>query len=239
MLSRLGLWLAFACLVPVAASAQDSSHWGVVVSVSPQHSWRTIPKVTEYLFDPGETADVQSTDFRIGIARGRDLGGDWGVSYVRKNVEDNSRFENSTELCVNNAPCTTEVSAFALTRSLTLSGVEGHKFVPFVTLARRVQVGMNFAGGVAKWEGDVELHEFASVPVFDPRSNQFSFRRDEQVSTRSAKEIVSFSPWVFGKVELAGAAVLAPGFKVRVSGGFDFPGYTVFSVTGVVLLGAR
>jgi hypothetical protein len=229
------------CLVPRVASAQDPSHWGVVVSISPEHSWRVIPELGEVVFTLGESVEARSTDFKIGIARGRDLGGDWGVSYVRKNVEDGSRFGTTTELCTGNnaSQCATVPSDFALTRGVVVSGVEVHKFVPFVTIKRRAQIGMNFAGGVAKWEGDLEYHEFNEDFTFDPRTGQPSFRRTEAVTTRSAKELPAYSPWTFGKVEVAGAAILAPGFKVRVSGGFDFPGYTVFSLTGVVLFGAR
>jgi hypothetical protein len=43
----------------------------------------------------------------------------------------------------------------------------------------------------------------------------------------------------FGKVEAAVGVILAPGVKIRGSGGFDFPGYTMFSITGVFLFGAR
>ena len=44
---------------------------------------------------------------------------------------------------------------------------------------------------------------------------------------------------MFGKVEIAVAAIVVPGLKIRASGGFDFPGYTVFSLTGVILFGAK
>jgi hypothetical protein len=52
-------------------------------------------------------------------------------------------------------------------------------------------------------------------------------------------EIVSFSPFTFSKVEAAVAAIVVPGLKIRASGGFDFPGYTVFPLTGVILFGAK
>lgn len=189
MVSRVSVILAVACLLPSLASAQDRSHWGVVVSLAPDHSWKTIPRLSEFLFDPGETVDIRSTDFRIGIARGRDLGGDWGVSYVRRNVADASRFENTTELCTGNDQCVTAPSEFALTRGVTQSGVEVHKFIPFVTIKRRVQIGLNVAGGVAKFEGTVESHAFNTDFSFDPRTGQGTFRQVETVSTRPMSEL--------------------------------------------------
>lgn len=235
---RLSALFVVACLFPAAATAQNASHWGVVVSFAPEHSWKVIPKMTEFLFDPGENVDVRSSDFRIGIARGRDLGGDWGVSYVRRNIADGSRFENTTEICSGNTQCVTALSEFALTRGVTQIGVEAHKFIPFVTIKRRVQVGLNVAGGVSKFEGNVEFHEFNFDFSGDPRSPQFG-RRVEAVSTRPMSEIPTFSPFPFGKVEAAVGVILAPGVKIRGSGGFDFPGYTMFSITGVFLFGAR
>jgi hypothetical protein len=236
---RLSTLFVVVCLFPAAASAQNASHWGVVVSFAPEHSWKVIPKMTEFLFDPGEHVDVRSTDFRIGIARGRDLGGDWGVSYVRRNIADGSRFENTTEICTGNTQCVTALSEFALTRGVTQIGVEVHKFIPFVTIKRRAQIGLNVAGGVSKFEGSVEFHEFDTDFTFDPRTGQVTNRRVESVSSRPMSDIPTFSPFPFGRVEAAVAVILAPGVKIRGSGGFDFPGYTMFSITGVFLFGAR
>jgi len=91
---------------------------------------------------------------------------------------------------------------------------------------------------VSKFEGNVEFHEFNFDFSGDPRSPQFG-RRVEAVSTRPMSEIPTFSPFPFGKVEAAVGVILAPGVKIRGSGGFDFPGYTMFSITGVFLFGAR
>jgi hypothetical protein len=126
-----------------------------------------------------------------------------------------------------------------LTRGVKQIGVEVHKFIPFVTIKRRVQVGLNVAGGVSKFEGTVEFHELNPQFSFDPRTNQSTVRVTEATSSRPMSEIPTFSPFPFGKVEAAVAVILAPGVKVRGSGGFDFPGYTKFSLTGVFLFGAR
>lgn len=50
---------------------------------------------------------------------------------------------------------------------------------------------------------------------------------------------MSLSPFPLGKVEAAVAVIAAPGLKIRASGGFNFPGYSVFRITGVYLFGAN
>jgi hypothetical protein len=225
-------------LIPSVGRAQDPSHWGVVASVTPGQSWNIVSPLDEYIFDisgGGET-EVSSTDFSIGIARGRTLGGDWGVSFVRRTIDDDSRFESVGEVCINNS-CVEEIDEFYLTQGVTYTGVEFHKFVPFVTIGSRVQVGMNFAGGVGKFDGQLEKHEFRTE--FNFASGQPVPVRTERVTTEQMEEFVSLKPFPLGKVEVAVAGIIAPGIKIRASGGFGFPGYTVFRITGVYLIGAN
>ena len=40
-----------------------------------------------------------------------------------------------------------------------------------------------------------------------------------------------------GRVELAGAVLIGPRFKVRVGGGFSYPGTNAVAVTGVYFFG--
>jgi len=49
-------------------------------------------------------------------------------------------------------------------------------------------------------------------------------------------ELLSVFPLV--KLELMGAVIAAPSFKIKVAGGLNFPG-TGFRVLGVYLFGAR
>ena len=65
-------------LSPQLARAQDS-HWGVTASFVPQ--WEPIPELYEQLW--GEELPVTGREFRVGIVRGSDRGGDWSVSVVR------------------------------------------------------------------------------------------------------------------------------------------------------------
>ena len=41
------------------------------------------------------------------------------------------------------------------------------------------------------------------------------------------------------KAEVAAGAILAPGLKVRFSGGVNMPSYITFRISGVYLFGAR
>lgn len=219
-------------LIPAAGRAQDPSHWGVVASITPSQSWNVVSPLDEYIFEHEGTADLSGTDFSIGIARGRTLGGDWGVSFVRRAVKDGSRFESVGSFCTNNV-CSDQVDEFYLTESVTYTGVEVHKFVPFVTIAGRVQIGMNFAGGIGKFDGQLEKHDFQT------QFTQSGLVRTETITTEEMEDLVALKPFPLGKVEAAVAGIIMPGLKIRASGGLNFPGYTVFRITGVYLFGAN
>jgi hypothetical protein len=228
------IFLVSALLVPAAATAQDRSGWGVVASFTPKQSWKIVEGLDEFIFSHEGSADLSSTDFSIGIARGRTRGGDWGVSFSRRSIADDSRFQSDTELC-DATGCTAAISEYYLTRGVTFSALEVHKYVNFATIARRVQVGLNVAGGIGAFDGELERHQFD----FDFRvvNNQFVPVQIESVEAVPARDIQGFSPFPLGRVEVAVGGILAPGLKLRVSGGFNFPGYTTIRVTGVYLFG--
>jgi hypothetical protein len=81
----------------------------------------------------------------------------------------------------------------------------------------------------------LEHHDFTTDFVFS--GGQFVHRRIETLSTEAAEDLPSFRPFPLGKVEAAVAVIVAPGLKVRASGGFNFPGKAVFRLTGVYLFG--
>ena len=241
---RLTTWIVAMVLVPAFAGAQDRSHWGVIGSVTPAQNWNVISPIDEYVFSHGGTADVTSADFSIGIARGRELGGDWGVSFVRRSVKDDSRFESFGELCFDT--CTEELSEALRPRRVRYSGVEAHKYFNFATIARRVQIGLNVAGGVGRFEGNIERHYFYPEPVFDARGvpvlgagGSLLYRTREEVLLETADQLPSFTPFPLGKVELALGVIAAPGLKIRASGGFNFPGYSMVRVNAIYLFGAK
>jgi hypothetical protein len=230
--------LIMVVFLPGLAHAQNPpSHWGVVMSFTPERSWNVNSKFGEFLFDDAETAEIEGSDFSIGIARGRDGGGDWGVSFVRRSVKDGSLFESTGLNCDQNNNCTTELSSRHFTRGVKYTGVEFHKFTPFVTIQQRVQIGLNYGGGVGSFSGDLERHFFRQEFFFS--GGQPRTRTVEDVTMEPMKDFPSFSPFPLGKVEAAVAVVVVPGLKVRASGGFNFPGHDVFRLTGVYFFGAN
>src|SRR4051794_35923468 len=86
--------IAIAVVLPTSARAQDGPHWGVTGAIIPH--W-DVPSQFNTLVDG--TVNVTGRDFTIGIARGRELGGDWGVSFVHKRITDGSRVDNAAPLC--------------------------------------------------------------------------------------------------------------------------------------------
>ena len=148
-------------------------------------------------------------------------------------------------------------------RDVRLDGVEVHKFIAFATIANRVQIGMNIGGGIGSVNGAIDTESFQSnytctyplgtlPPYFDPN---FQFTEDfdqcvgatksppvtvqtgatsEDVSRMLAIESSKRLP--IGRVEVAGAVLLGPRFKVRVAGGLNYPGTNAVSVTGVYFL---
>jgi hypothetical protein len=53
------------------------------------------------------------------------------------------------------------------------------------------------------------------------------------------KDIYALEFVPLGRIEIAAAAILTPGLKVRVSGGFSFPATQVFSITVNYLFGSQ
>jgi hypothetical protein len=217
---------------PASALAQSSS-WGVVASFNPE--WKAGAPF-EKMFGSG--VDIKGSDFSIGIARGRELSGDWGVSYIRQRWNDGSGVNDVEQDCSSFSNGCFTSGEFYRTQNVVLSGVLVHKFIPFGTIKRRVQIGMNVAGGVGTFSGTIERHDLFSDTTFDPRTGRLLGVQQEMVSTIPAEEEL-LSRFPIGKVQAAVAVIVARGLKVRFAGGLDFPGTNKFSVTGVYLIGAR
>ena len=104
----LGALLALPTLVAAQPNAAtDPSRWGVAVGFIPSFEISggssAIGKLAEVMFDRGdEGLDVKGSDFRIGIVRGRRLGGEWGVSYIRRSFDKDSTQGGTSEFCFTN-----------------------------------------------------------------------------------------------------------------------------------------
>lgn len=196
---------------PLCAAAQSfNSRWGVQASFVP--SW-SVPEAAKDLFD-AETLTVEGSELRVGVVRGRTLGGDWGISYVQKMLDDGSFTESP--------------SFTRTTEGVTVRGVAIDKFAPFGTIKERVQIGMIFGIGVGQASGVVRHFDKQTGDTADVEAKRFfsPFGQDIPVVP-------------LARVELAVAAIVMPGLKIRASGGVNYPGVSRFTLGGVYLFGER
>lgn len=214
MFRRIAL-VVLAILAATPAAAQDQ--WGVSFALTP--SWETGPGVNR-LF-AADRVDMRGSDFRFGFVRGFELEGDWGMSFVRTTINSNSSLDVDVSPC-GRGSCGTFLRTVEPTR---LTGFEFHQFQPFKTWRNRVQLGMLGAVGLGWLRGQVYKRtttEDSDVEAFDA----------------SAGELFPPSQSVLPllRMEVAAAAIVVPGLKVRASGGFSMPGYHTFGLSVVYLI---
>jgi hypothetical protein len=227
---------AFVGCATDAFSQDRQSHWGVSASFVP------------YWFFPEPLADAWDMDtdmsgmeMRVGIVRGSDLGGDVGVSFVKKRVSDDSRVFVQQTGCVDGPSGTPACArgAYHVTQGAGMTGVEGHVYLPFGTIRNRVQIGGVFAGGIARFDGETD--RFLEHLVI--AGNNITVTTDP-LGRGPFKEALPDIPqdWTvvpIGRAELALAVIVRPGLKLRFTGGVNFPGFNVFGVNVQYLFGAR
>ncbi len=208
--------LTAAALVTLSgeASAQDhDSHWGVSFGVTPRWSATDSYTPVGILWDDVDELDLSGSELRVGIIRGSEPGGDWGISFVRRTFRDGSVID-----------FTSAGDARYVSDGVALTGVEVHKFSPFVTVAGTVQVGLEYGGGIGTLAGE-------GIATNRP---DIGIRNVNDVLREHGIPVVPLA-----RAELAAAVVAAPGLKVRIKGGLNFPGLQTFSVTLNYLFGAR
>src|SRR5687767_168263 len=201
--------------LPTAASAQiDDTSWGITAGFSPQ--W-TIPGTIFADLFGASSLDVKGPEFRVGVIRGTTLGGEWGISLVHKRLSKESTIEiEGSDSLVN-----------VVTDDAEMLGVEVHRFFPFGTAGNRVQFGLNLGGGIAQLRGFV-----TGAYVSGTQANfTLPFSEAFEVTGRQ----IDYLP--LGRAELGAAILAGERMKVRFSGGFNMPGFHVFSVSFSYLLG--
>ena len=211
------------------AEAQDS-HWGVTASFVP--SWKAIPKLEE--LDPWESPDFApaGSEFRIGLVRGSDHGGDWSVMFIRNTI----RAEGTDDIFVEDDrydPPLLYGTSLIVPKAPVINGIKYEKFTPVITIQDRVQIGLTYGGGIGALQGDVTETILESDYGTQPPT------QTETVNHREVKELYGLSFVPIGSVEAAVAVILAPGLKARITGGFNFPNTQMFSVTVNYLFGGR
>ncbi len=213
-------WLiaaAAACLVtvlPAPAAAQiDDTSWGITAGMSPE--WSMPSTLLAGLFD-ADRLDVKGPEFRVGVIRGTTLGGEWGVSLIHKRLSKESTIQIDGS---NTAVLVTADDA-------ELLGVEVHRFFPFAR-AGRVQIGANLGGGVAQLRG------FVTGTFTSTTSANFTLPFSEAFGVTGRQ--IDWLP--LARAELAAAILAGERMKIRVSGGFNMPGFQVVSLSFSYLLG--
>lgn len=211
----------FAGLLLIAApgfAQVDQATWGVTGGLTP--TWRMPGGLLESAFG-AQKIDLHGQEFEIGLVRGRKNGGEWGVSLVRK------RFSKDATVVLSGK---SGQGSFTTTDA-ELLGFEVHRFFAFATIADKAQIGINVAGGVGQLRGFVDA---SYIP-----SNTADLRAAAPVRAVDIFDFIDkdITKLPLLKVELAVAALAGDRVKVRIGGGFNFPGFQVVSVTFSYLMG--
>jgi hypothetical protein len=251
-MARIAALLALFLFVPAAGFAQappappvDVDRWGVQVSFTPKFEINggggAIDKLAEVMFESGDVGlDVSGGDLRIGLVRGRRLGGEWGVSYVHRSFEKDST-QGGVETSCNEFNDVTFCNSFGTeylyTQGISLDAIEVNKLINFVTIKNVVQIGLDIAGGVGWMKGTAIQRDTDSNGGFTgnpPPGSVITFPITVTETEVPASELLSIDPAWIGRVEASVGIIVAPQIKVRVSGGLNIPGTQLFSITGSV-----
>jgi hypothetical protein len=225
--------LAFLSATPAFAQDGKASHWGVIFSFTP--TWKANQTFQDLFLVEDVNETFEGSEFTIGVARGSTLGGNWGVSYVRKSIKDGF---TTTSSYSQSEPNFTFQSTLTNTFQKTYyEGVEVHLFVPFANIKNRVQIGLNVAGGVGFPKGNVyQVYDSTTTNTFPGFPPTVTHQHDEM--TQQAKDVIlSIQP--LGKVEAQGSIIVTPAFKINVSGGLNLPSVAAFRIGAVYLIGAK
>jgi hypothetical protein len=219
------------------------SHWGVSGWASP--GWTLSERARALLASEDDIINIEGKEFAIGFVRGSTLGGDIGVSYVRKPWKDGFGFSEESTNCFSpgqNQPqiCLRDRES-GVFQDVMLNGVEVNWFYAprFGRIKNRVQIGLNVGGGIATFSGEIIKTEDHEEPVFTPGPGGGSSRivnRHSEETLGAEDELLPVFPLF--KIELMGAIIATPAVKIKVAGGTNFPGVG-FRVVGVYLFGAR
>jgi hypothetical protein len=246
----IGTAVALALLgMPGASQAQsgNQTQWGLRATFTP--SWEIPTRVMEidFLQDYiGEGSEVSGAELAVGFVRGSRFGGDWGFGYVRKSLSDSTRIDiNNGETCISAGSatqCGVNREVYT-TKGVAFQGLELHKFVPWFTIKRRAQIGMNLAiGAMMVSGGSVTKTSTITTAGFDTVARQQTLATVQNTTDFDGKGFLddlgvpSILP--IAKLEFAVTGILARNLKVRASAGMNLPGVQRFSVTAVYLFGS-
>jgi hypothetical protein len=222
------------------SSNAKASHWGVVFSGTP--SWYVPNSIIDKIASGGG-ATIVGSQFTIGIVRGRAMSGDWGVTFVHERVKDGSNgFSNDTSCGFTNGPISGgcfNTSGAAVAQGVKMNGVQVHKFIPFGTIKRRVQLGLELAGGFGSLSGTLQKTSSDITNVLmNPKTGQRTAVLTTTVTTEDVTaELPNKVP--LGHLTVVAAAIITPAIKVRWEGGMLMPGQSFSTIVVTFLFGAH
>ena len=226
----------FAVLAPPAiarAQATDAASWGVSGSYTPV--WKGNETLEQYgWFGPG----LEGSELTIGLVRGSGSG-EWGVSFVRKNIKDGETTNVGDEECSGDQFFTSCYSATTTDdyQGVAVRGVEVHWFICFARPNDRLSIGLNVGGDAGWTEGSVlrtETYTFTdsgSFPGFPPFTETST---NTEVYEQSLPEIVPLY-----RAEAQVSIALTPALWVRLAGGLNAPSAAAFSISAAYFFGGR
>jgi len=233
--------VVFQVVTAGSAEAQSATpRWGVTGTFVP--TWNVLSDL-KIMWNDAQSIDYKGSEFRIGLLRGSDLGGDWSVTYLQKNVKQESIIDATETFDAFGTGVPVRQGSLYLiepaNQPVKIRGIEGQRFSPLATIKNRAQIGLVFGGGIGWYQGTMTEHAFDVETSFGPPPNFGpTVTQTETITEVQAKDVYVLEFVPFGRIEVAAAAILAPGLKVRVSGGFNFPATQVFSITVNYLFGA-
>lgn len=216
----------------------QETKWGLGFNFDPR--WRT-PQGVKKLFDAAnaKTFLLEGREVKVGVLRGRIYSGDWGFAFVYKKFNNNSLIDRSGGLVRMDDGSLRVRPDIVYLEGVSLMGIEAHKFVPFTTIKKRLQIGMNFGGGVASISGSATRRyafvtsEFIPGPrPWDPPTIK-TIWEDRVEKINGAKALLNKNISVLPLVKMQGVVAFIPSanFKIKVASGINFPGTQIAEVS--------
>lgn len=224
---------------PAAAEAQfvefERSRWGVSASITSGF----LPKwETPQWFNAFYLADevrLAGSEFQVGVVRGTGLGGESGWSFIRQALDSES-FVRFRPVPPNSSGGDRDDGRSSITLRVdpatTFDGILYHRYTPFTTIRRRVQIGVVISAGAGWYRGTV-----TSVST-DAQGTQTQGVDPANVLNGLVRQ--SESRWVplpLLRFEGAVAGVLNDSLKVRFAGGYSLPNGRVLRLGLVYFFG--
>lgn len=239
--------------------------WGVRAGFTPlwstPSSWSTVLLQTNY--DPV----LNGRDLRVGIVRGRPLGFEFGLSFVRKTIKKDLIFVRDVYAASGTPPNFTYTPVPNVTYTgiddILFNGVDFHVLIPAARLGRRAQIGVLLGAGYGVIpETPVQKHvigppffstcpaPFSSVGTADPPPGG-GFVLDELgqcaavppgqragTITATMRDFWRYQEvWPIIEAQVALDVRMTSFLKLRIAGGFNSPGAQLVGVDLVCLFG--